>query len=373
MNIARMPGRVPVSRAATIAAMRRRTATATSFCWPARPAMTKMPPPAVVTARCASGPNSWRSRGIRPSSSACAAASISGSRRSTAASSPSARRCLASIWLIRACKRGQHCLLRLRMLQAEREGQLEDVAPGMRAQPGLQLRIDPVHQAEPGAAMHPAALLGRHNVAGDFRLVAAAGDQQVERRVVLQPGEADVEAARPLQRAGTQQMEQRDQAFLPGQAVAGTALAAGSCRRPTGWPCSSAASAASAAIRRSASVGVRLRAPLRKRSRTSSIECRCSACLPSRVCAAACRGRPPAARARLPGRRCRRIRSSALLSMWDVCCHGQTSCAAAAARSGRPDFALDDAGDGRPERTLAWLLRPGLRGYQRRDHGGPSS
>ena len=48
---------------------------------PARAAITNSPRSAVVTARCASGPNSLRRCGIRPNSLACAAASISGSSR----------------------------------------------------------------------------------------------------------------------------------------------------------------------------------------------------------------------------------------------------------------------------------------------------
>ena len=65
--------------------------------------------------------------------------------------------------------------------------------------------------------MHAAPLLGRDDVAGDFRLVAAARHQQIERRALLQPGKADSEAARLLQRRGTQQMERRDQRRVAGE------------------------------------------------------------------------------------------------------------------------------------------------------------
>ena len=190
--------------------MRRRIATATSFSRPARAAITNTPPPAAVTARCASWPNSRRSDDISPSSSACAAASISGSSRSTAASSWSARRLPSSMVRMRSCSAASPSGVAV-LAQPLRQGQLQQIAAGMRRQPGLQIGVDAVHQPHPGAAMHVAAFLGRHHVAGHFRLHAVARQQQVERRAVLEAGEAHGEAALALHRGGAQQVEHRHQ------------------------------------------------------------------------------------------------------------------------------------------------------------------
>ena len=101
--------------------------------------------------------------------------------------------------------------------QAERQGHFQQVAAGMGGEPGLQVRIDPVGEAEPGAAMHAAAFLGGDHVAGHFGLDLVAAEQQIVRGAVLQAGKGDGEAAGALQHGGAHQVEDRDQGVLSAQ------------------------------------------------------------------------------------------------------------------------------------------------------------
>ncbi|ABQ30532.1 hypothetical protein Acry_1321 [Acidiphilium cryptum JF-5] len=98
-----------------------------------------------------------------------------------------------------------------RLAQAAGEGHFQQVAAGMRGEPGLQVGVDPVHQPHPGGAMHEAAGLGGERVAGDFHRRALARGQQVEARAVLEPGEGDLEPHRAVALGGIVQVKQRDQ------------------------------------------------------------------------------------------------------------------------------------------------------------------
>ena len=95
--------------------------------------------------------------------------------------------------------------------QPERQGHLQDVAAGMGGEPSLQVRVDAVGEPDPGATMHVPARLGRDDVADHFGLGAVPAQQQVERCLVLEPGETHREAAPALHRRRAQQMEGRDQ------------------------------------------------------------------------------------------------------------------------------------------------------------------
>jgi hypothetical protein len=88
---------------------------------------------------------------------------------------------------------------------------LEQVAAGMRGEPGLQFRVHAVDQRAPVAAMHGAAFLGRDGLAHHLgrRL---AREAQVEGRILGQAGEVHLEAAGAVQRGGAQQVEQRESA-----------------------------------------------------------------------------------------------------------------------------------------------------------------
>ena len=91
------------------------------------------------------------------------------------------------------------------------QGHLEQVAAGVGGKPGLQLGVDPVAEAAPGAAVHVAAFLGGHDVAGDLRLDAVALDHQVECLAPLDAGERHLEAAGALEGGGAHDVEEGDQ------------------------------------------------------------------------------------------------------------------------------------------------------------------
>ena len=95
---------------------------------------------------------------------------------------------------------GQRLAVRIGIVQAAAQaagqGHLQQVAARMRGEPGLQVGIDAVGQAEPGAAMHAAALFGGDHVACDLCLDLVARQQQVVRGLVVQAGKADGKAAR---------------------------------------------------------------------------------------------------------------------------------------------------------------------------------
>ena len=120
-------------------------------------------------------------------------------------------------------------------LEALGQGHLEKVAAGMSREPCLQLGIDPIHEIEPGAAMHVATFLRRHDVAGDLRPDAVALDQQVEHLAEFDAGERDHEAAGTLEGGGAHDMEERHQGMAvphgAGQDVGETLT--GFCRNPT--------------------------------------------------------------------------------------------------------------------------------------------
>ena len=93
---------------------------------------------------------------------------------------------------------GQGLAFRIRYRQAAAQtvgqGHFQQITAWMGGEPGLQVGIDAVGKAKPGAAMHAAALLGCHHVAGDFSLDLVAGQQQVVRGFVVQAGKGNVEA-----------------------------------------------------------------------------------------------------------------------------------------------------------------------------------
>ncbi len=94
-------------------------------------------------------------------------------------------------------------------LRALGQCHLQDVPARVRGEPGLQLRIHPVHQFRPGAAVHRPAFLGGDGLAADLRHRAVAAHKQVVGRAVQQPVVAELEAPRAEQRGDAQQVEKR--------------------------------------------------------------------------------------------------------------------------------------------------------------------
>ena len=258
---------MPLKRVGAISNSRRRIATATSSARPARAAITNTPSPPAVTARCASGPNSRRSDGIRPSS-----ATAPGQRqriepqhrlRIVIAAPPGVQQTADA-----AMHRRQGIAL-----QSLRQRHLQQITPGIGGKPGAQIGIDPVCQMRPGAASHQPTFLGRNDFAGDLRLQLAAGDQQVIRGCVRQSRELNSEPARGLQRRGPQHVEHRHQRAIAGQRhpqpFAQPPLAAAEQAPPT----APTASPASRAACNSAVEAGRVSVP-RSRSIASSSACR---------------------------------------------------------------------------------------------------
>ena len=155
---------------------------------------------------------------------------------------------------------------------------LQQVAAGMGAQPGLQLRIDAVHQPEPGAAMHAAPVLGRDRRRRRprprrrrARSAGRTGRRPRARRT--RPRTRASAAARRCGAGGTAApgsprpvSASRADFCSSASRPAGDRLPSGSTVPPTSWR--------SSVRRRSAAAsGGRLR----RRSIVSSMQCRCSA------------------------------------------------------------------------------------------------
>jgi hypothetical protein len=90
----------------------------------------------------------------------------------------------------------------------------------MGGEPGLQVGVDPVSQAEERAAVHAPAFLRSDHVASDLGFRPVSPQQQVERGILIEAGERDDKPARTLKHGRTGEMEQRHQGVLPVQAVA---------------------------------------------------------------------------------------------------------------------------------------------------------
>ena len=101
--------------------------------------------------------------------------------------------------------------------QPLRQGQLQQILPGMGREPGLQVGIDKVDQIDPGAAMHVPPLLGGDRIACNLRRHALAGDQQVMRGAIVQSAVAHGETARSLQCGDAEQVKQRRHRRRAGQ------------------------------------------------------------------------------------------------------------------------------------------------------------
>ena len=140
-------------------------------------------------------------------------------------------------------------------LQALRQRHLQQIAAGMGGKPGLQVGVDAVDQPDPGAAMHVAPVLGRDDVAGDFRLDAVAREQQIERRRSSNPAKP---TAKPRARCSAAVRSRWNSGTsVPSPVSAGMQRCAQPrrARRGAGVGASAAASPASAATRRSAARG----------------------------------------------------------------------------------------------------------------------
>ena len=103
------------------------------------------------------------------------------------------------------------------VLEPFRQRHFQQIAAGMGGEPGLQVRVDPVHQLRPAAAMDGMAVFGGNAVAGDFGLHSVAADQQVERRCFFEAGIGDGKAALLLEARGVQKMQDRQQGGVADQ------------------------------------------------------------------------------------------------------------------------------------------------------------